>query len=147
VERSLIATSLKGVYKKLKTQFLVSCGKREGGNKIISRAEKEEEGIVDKADQEICDEIPTDSSSKLKIDCAVKGMYNGLADQNADSSLINGILPITNKILREKTENLAKLECNELKIYMKMMMLKRINGGIKNESQWGQQLEEYLNKL
>jgi hypothetical protein len=125
---------------------LVSCGKREDRNKIINRTENEEK-IVDAVNQKTDDEIPADSLLEQKINCAVKGICDALEAQSADSSIINEILPITSEILKEKTGDLAKLDCNEFRTYMKTMMLQRINGVIKNESQWGQQLREYLNKL
>ncbi|WP_158302848.1 hypothetical protein [Candidatus Endomicrobiellum trichonymphae] len=56
-------------------------------------------------------------------------------EQKSDLHIINGVLSITNEILREKAEKLATLNCDKLRTGMKMTTIEKIKGGIKNKSQ------------
>ncbi|GHT09829.1 hypothetical protein AGMMS49532_08760 [Endomicrobiia bacterium] len=62
-------------------------------------------------------------------------MFYKVDEQKSDLHIINGVLSITNEILREKAEKLATLNCDKLRTGMKMTTIEKIKGGIKNKSQ------------
>ncbi|GHT07086.1 hypothetical protein AGMMS5026_06410 [Endomicrobiia bacterium] len=62
-------------------------------------------------------------------------MFYKVDEQKSDLHIINGVLSITNEILREKAEKLATLNCDKLRAGMKMTTIEKIKGGIKNKSQ------------